>query len=52
LGRWDSQSLDWLASAKTDFRKSIGTITRWFGEIVGYFEQGTTNGVVEELIIN
>jgi len=22
-------------------------ITRWFGEIVGYFEQGTTNGVVE-----
>jgi len=32
---------------KTDFRKKYGTITRWFGEIVGYFEQGTTNGVVE-----
>jgi transposase len=39
--------LDWLASAKTGFRKSIGTISRWFGEIVGDFEQGTTNGVVE-----
>jgi len=25
-------------------------ITRWFGEIVGYFEQGTTNGVVEGII--
>ncbi len=39
--------LDWLASASSDFQKSVGTITRWFGEIVGYFEQGTTNGVVE-----
>jgi transposase len=39
--------LDWLASAGADFKKSVGTITRWFGEIVGYFEQGTTNGVVE-----
>lgn len=39
--------LDWLAIAKVDFRKSVGTISRWFGEIVGYFEQGTTNGVVE-----
>lgn len=39
--------LDWLASAKADFKKSVGTITRWFGQIVGDFEQGTTNGVVE-----
>lgn len=39
--------LDWLASARADFQKSVGTISRWFGEIVGYFEQGTTNGVVE-----
>lgn len=39
--------LDWLASAKADFRKSVGTIVRWFGEITGYFERGTTNGVVE-----
>jgi len=42
-----------LASiCKTDFRKKYYMITRWFGEIVGYFEQGTTNGAVEELIIN
>lgn len=39
--------LDWLASAQADFKKSVGTISRWFGEIVGDFEQGTTNGVVE-----
>lgn len=39
--------LDWLASAGADFQKSVRTISRWFGEIVGYFEQGTTNGVVE-----
>lgn len=39
--------LDWLASAGADSQKSVGTITRWFGEIVGDFEQGTTNGVVE-----
>ena len=39
--------LNWLVDAKADFPKSVGTITRWFGEIVGYFEQGTTNGVVE-----
>lgn len=38
--------LDWLASA-ADFKESVGTITRWFSEIVGYFEQGTTNGVIE-----
>ena len=39
--------LDWLVSAQADFKKSVGTITRWFGEIVGYFEQGTNNGIVE-----
>lgn len=39
--------LDWLVSARTEFKKSVGTITRWRSEIVGYFEQGTTNNVVE-----
>ncbi|XHL99148.1 MAG: ISL3 family transposase [Microcoleus anatoxicus] len=29
------------------YRKSVKTIRRWFGEIVGYFESRTTNGVVE-----
>lgn len=39
--------LDWLQQAEIDFRKSTRTIKRWFGEVVGYFEQGTTNGAVE-----
>lgn len=39
--------LDWLEASRTDYKKSVATIIRWFGEIVGYFEQGTTNGVVE-----
>lgn len=39
--------LDWLIEAQADFQKSTGTIRRWFGEILRYFEQGTTNGVVE-----
>ncbi len=39
--------LDWLQQAQTDFQESTQTIKRWFGEVVGYFERGTTNGVVE-----
>ena len=39
--------LDWLPEAAQVFPKSTQTIKRWFGEIVGYFEQGTTNGTVE-----
>ena len=39
--------LDWLLDAEHDLPKTVGTITRWFGEIIGYFEQGTTSGVVE-----
>lgn len=39
--------LDWLAEADSVFQKSTKTIKRWLGEIVGYFERGTTNGVVE-----
>ncbi len=31
----------------TDFQESMQTIKRWFGEVVGYFERGRTNGVVE-----
>jgi transposase len=26
---------------------AVKTIIRWFGEIIGYFENRTTNGVVE-----
>ena len=39
--------IDWLQVAATDFPKSRSTIINWFGEIVGYFEQRTTNGIVE-----
>ncbi|MEH1790355.1 MAG: ISL3 family transposase, partial [Nostoc sp.] len=39
--------LDWMHDALSYFPKSIGTIVRWFGEIVGYFDGRTTSGVVE-----
>ncbi len=39
--------LDWLQVATTEFPKSQQTIVRGFGEIVGYFEQRTTNGILE-----
>lgn len=39
--------LDWLAQNQEKFPKSVGTICRWFGEVVGYFENRTTSGAVE-----
>lgn len=39
--------LDWLAQSQNKFPKSVGTICRWFGEVVGYFENRTTSGAVE-----
>ncbi|MEP0879846.1 transposase [Funiculus sociatus GB2-M2] len=42
--------LDWLFEAKTYFPSSVGTITRWFGGIVGYFEQGIPRELSRELI--
>ncbi|MBF1987984.1 ISL3 family transposase [Fischerella thermalis] len=39
--------LDWMYDALSYFPKSIGTIVRWFGEIVGYFDGRTTSGTVE-----
>ena len=39
--------LDWMPDALSYFPKSVGTIVRWFGEIVGYFDQRTTSGVIE-----
>jgi transposase len=38
---------NWLKKAEPYYQKSVQTIQRWFGEIVGYFERGTTSGVVE-----
>lgn len=39
--------LDWMHDAMPFFPKTIGTIIRWFGEIVGYFDGRTTSGTVE-----
>jgi len=37
----------WLASAKKYFPDSQKTIVRWLDEIIGYFDNRTTSGVVE-----
>lgn len=37
----------WLSQAKKYFPKSNNTFIRWFDEIIAYFDNGTTNGVVE-----
>jgi len=39
--------LDWMKKAQPLFQSAVGTMTRWFGEIVQYFEHRTTSGVVE-----
>ena len=39
--------LDWLAQSQTQFRSSVGTICRWFGEVTAYFDHRTTSGAVE-----
>ena len=39
--------IDWLKRAEPYYKKSVATIKRWFAEVVGYFEQRTTNGIVE-----
>jgi transposase len=39
--------LDWMHEARTYFPKALGTMVRWFGEIVGYFDGKTTSGTVE-----
>jgi transposase len=38
---------DWLRDAATQFPESCGTIRRWLGEIIAYFDNRTTQGVVE-----
>jgi transposase len=39
--------IDWLKKAEPYYQKSVQTIKRWFGEVIGYFERRTTSGVVE-----
>ena len=38
---------DWLKDVSKYFPKSFGTIKRWIGEIIAYFDERTTQGVVE-----
>ncbi|NEO28236.1 MAG: transposase, partial [Kamptonema sp. SIO4C4] len=38
---------DWLREAQEYFQSSCGTIRRWLGEIISYFDHRTTQGVVE-----
>jgi transposase len=37
--------LDWLAQNQEKFPKRVGTICRWFGEVVGYFDNRSTSGL-------
>ncbi len=47
LGEGTLKLASWLKKAHSFFPKTVRTIKNWFGEIVGYFEQRTTNAVVE-----
>lgn len=38
---------NWLRGAMSYLPGSCGTIIRWLGEIIAYFDNGTTQGVVE-----
>lgn len=39
--------LDWMKTAQDLYQNSVATMSRWFGEIIQYFEHRTTSGVVE-----
>ena len=45
LGDGILELTDWLKKAQPYYKKSVETIKRWLGEIGGYFEERTTNGV-------
>jgi len=47
LGQGTLELIDWLKKAESYYKKSVATIKRWLPEIVGYFEQKTTNAIVE-----
>ena len=47
LGEGTLELIHWLKKAQLYYKKSLGIIKRWLAEIVGYFEQRTTNGIVE-----
>ena len=47
LSQGTLQLINWLKKAEPYYKKSVTTIKRWLAEIVGYFEQRTTNAIVE-----
>ncbi len=47
LGEGTLRLIEWLIKAQPFFQKIVRTVKNWFVEIVGYFEQKTTNAVVE-----
>ena len=47
LDKGTLELIDWLKKAQPYYKKSVETIKRWLAFIVGYFEQRTTNGIVE-----
>ena len=47
VGSGTFELIAWLKKAEPYYKKSVRTIKRWLAEIVGYFEQRTTNGIVE-----
>jgi transposase len=47
LGEGTIKLGEWLIKAEAFSPKTVRTIKNWFAEIVGYFEQKTTQGIVE-----
>ncbi len=47
LGEGLLNLMDWLNKAQLYYRNSLPIIRRWFAEAVRYFENKTTNGIVE-----
>jgi transposase len=47
LGDGILELTDWLKKAQPYYKKSVETIKRWLREIGEYFEERTTNGIVE-----
>lgn len=47
LGEGTLKLIDWLKKAEKYYKNSVKTINRWFPEVVGYFKNRTTSGIVE-----
>ena len=47
LGEGTLKLTEWMLKAQAFFPKFVRTLKKWFVEIIGYFEQKTTNAVVE-----